>query len=116
MIEGAPKEEQGVIKSFLHKSKTNQMYSGHKSKDAKFAETHYKIIKKNENYTLADVNILTGRKNQIRVHFSDLGHPLVGDKNMVAINLRLTDLVSTLTKKLLVFKAKELKEFLELVK
>jgi len=59
VIEGAPKEEQGVIKSFLHKSKTNQMYSGHKSKDAKFAETHYKIIKKNEKYTLADVNILT---------------------------------------------------------
>jgi 23S rRNA pseudouridine1911/1915/1917 synthase len=80
IIKGSPLEEKGIIKSYLHKSKTNEMYSGHRTKTGKFAETHYKVTKKGEIYSLVDINILTGRKNQIRVHLKDLGHPIVGDK------------------------------------
>ena len=57
-----------------------EMYSGHKTKTGKFAETHYQVIKKGETYSLVDINILTGRKNQIRVHLKDIGYPIVGDR------------------------------------
>ena len=58
IIKGCPKEEKGVIKSYLHKSKTNEMYSGHRTKTGKFAETHYQVTKKGEIYSLLDINIL----------------------------------------------------------
>ena len=48
--------------------------------EGKLAITEYKVIKENELYGLVDINLLTGRKNQIRVHFKDLGNPLAGDK------------------------------------
>lgn len=80
IIKGCPEEEKGIIKSYMYKSKTNEMYSGHKTKTGKFAETHYKVIKKGETYSLVDINILTGRKNQIRVHLKDIGYPIVGDR------------------------------------
>lgn len=125
IIKGQLPEEKGVIKSYLHKSKTNEMYSGHKTKTGKFAETHYKVSKVGSEYSLIDVNILTGRKNQIRVHFKDLGFPLVGDTKyggekspikrlcLHAYELKITHPV---TKKQLNFKANMPKEFNELLK
>ena len=50
------------------------------SPDGKYAKTIYKVIEANSNYSLLDVNLITGRTHQIRVHFSYLGNPLVGDK------------------------------------
>lgn len=50
------------------------------NKNGKPAITLYKTIEKNKNYSLVDINLLTGRTHQIRVHFSYLGYPLVGDK------------------------------------
>jgi len=50
------------------------------SEKAKFAITHYRTIKQLNKFTLLEVNIETGRKNQIRVHMSDLGCPIVGDR------------------------------------
>lgn len=125
IVEGKLEQEQGSIKSFLHKTKTNMMYSGHKSKDGKYAETEYKVIKSNDKYTLVDVNIKTGRKNQIRVHMNDLGHPVVGDKkygvkNPDASRLMLhayeIQFIHPLTKKIVKFKANTPKIFDELMK
>lgn len=125
IVEGKLEQEQGTIKSFLHKTKTNMMYSGHKSKDGKFAETEYKVIRSNDKYTLIDVNIKTGRKNQIRVHMNDLGHPVVGDKkygvkNKEASRLMLhayeLQFIHPLTGKLVKFKANTPKVFEELMK
>ena len=48
--------------------------------DAKLAITNYKTIRKIDNYTLLDIETETGRKNQIRVHLSDIGCPIVGDR------------------------------------
>ncbi|MDY0214752.1 MAG: RluA family pseudouridine synthase [Bacilli bacterium] len=125
IIKGCPKEEKGVIKSYLHKSKTNEMYSGHRTKTGKFAETHYQVTKKGEIYSLLDINILTGRKNQIRVHLKDLGFPILGDKKydgekspiqrlcLHAYELKIKHPISG---KLLNFKANPPKEFNEVVK
>ena len=50
-----------------------------KRKEKKLYHT-IKVLKRNKNYSLLEVNIETGRKNQIRVHMQDLGHSVVGDK------------------------------------
>lgn len=79
LVEGKISKKEGIIKSYLKESKTKMVYST-KEKDAKLALTQYKVKKESDLYTLVDINLLTGRKNQIRVHFADLGNPLVGDK------------------------------------
>ena len=45
----------------------------------KLAHTEYEVLKETDKFSLLKINLLTGRKNQIRVHMADLGHPLVGD-------------------------------------
>ena len=66
-------------------------YSTDNEEEGKKAVSHYKVLKRNKNYSLLEVNIETGRKNQIRVHMQDLGHSVVGDKNMVLQKILLKD-------------------------
>lgn len=79
IVEGVMENKQGTVKSYLRKNAQNMMYSVKSPKDSQLAITHYKVMKENENYSLLDVNIDTGRKNQIRVHMGDLGHFIIGD-------------------------------------
>lgn len=79
IVEGRMKEKSGTIKSYLKKNSQNMMYSSKKSGDGQFAITHYKVIDETDDYSLLDVHIDTGRKNQIRVHLGDLGHHVIGD-------------------------------------
>lgn len=80
LVEGFVKKQQGTISSYLKESSTLKMYSSQHSGDGLHAVTHYKVIQANRDYSLMEVNLETGRKNQIRVHMQDLGHPIVGDK------------------------------------
>lgn len=50
------------------------------SEEGKLSKTEYKVLQESDDYSLIEVNLLTGRKNQIRVHFSEAGHSVVGDK------------------------------------
>lgn len=74
-----PKNEQ-TIQSYLFESKALIVYSGKDPEKGQLAITHYKVIKKNPRFSLLKINLETGRKNQIRVHTKDIGHPVVGDK------------------------------------
>ncbi len=74
------KDKQGVIKSYLKENKNHIVYSTNDKVNGKLAITEYKVIKEIEKYALLDINIKTGRKNQIRVHLSDLSSPIIGDK------------------------------------
>jgi 23S rRNA pseudouridine1911/1915/1917 synthase len=76
LIEGKLAKK-GRIDNLLYEEKNTFVHS---SKLGKRAITNYEPIKYNEEYSLLDVNIETGRKNQIRVHLSELGYPIVGDK------------------------------------
>ena len=69
----------GTIRSFLMEDKRQFVYSS-KNGVGKEAITHYSVIKNNSNYSMLQVFIDTGRRNQIRVHLSEKGYPIVGDK------------------------------------
>ena len=79
IVEGVMEKKSDTIKSYLKKNSQNLMYSSKKAGDGQLAITHYKVIKANKNYSLLDVNIDTGRKNQIRVHLGERGHYIIGD-------------------------------------
>lgn len=66
----------GIIKNFLEENKNHFVYVSNKGK---LAITEYEKIKSNDKYSWVDINLKTGRKNQIRVHFKSIGHPVVGD-------------------------------------
>lgn len=80
LVEGKVKKPEGTISSWLKESKTLKMYSSPYPNDGQHAVTHYKVLQSNANFSLLDVHLETGRKNQIRVHMEDIGHPIVGDK------------------------------------
>lgn len=67
----------GTIKSYLKENSNMMVYS---SFDGKLAITHYEKIKSNNKYTMLQIYIDTGRKNQIRVHMKENGTPIIGDK------------------------------------
>ena len=79
IVEGVVKKPKGTIENYLAESKTQLVYITSKDKGKK-AITHYKVIQSNKNYTMVDVRLDTGRKNQIRVHMSSINHPLIGDE------------------------------------
>jgi 23S rRNA pseudouridine1911/1915/1917 synthase len=80
IVEGVPEEKEKTIETWLLQTKTHLMYSKDKpDKDGQKAITHYRVIHENEQFALLDVRIDTGRKNQIRVHLKDMGHPIIGD-------------------------------------
>ena len=79
MVEGTLKEKEGRIVSYLKENQNNLVYSTQDPTGMK-AVTDYKVKKENGQYSLLSVLIYTGRKNQIRVHMHDLGHPIVGDE------------------------------------
>ena len=79
VVHGHLKEESGRVVQKLMETKTNLVYVS-RSNEGKEAITNYKVIKENDNYSLVNVSIETGRKNQIRVAFQSLRHPIVGDK------------------------------------
>ena len=79
VVEGKVEKKEDTIKSYLKEGKNLITYSTN-SKDGKLAITKYKCINKSKSYSLLDIEILTGRKNQIRVHMKEMNHPIIGDK------------------------------------
>ncbi len=77
VVEGHVSRKSDTIKSYLKETKTGFMYS---ASTGQFAVTNYQVKAQNSSYSLLDIELETGRKNQIRVHLSELGHPIVGDK------------------------------------
>jgi 23S rRNA pseudouridine1911/1915/1917 synthase len=80
LVEGIPEKAEDTIKSWLIEDKSQKMHSTRETENSKFSITNYKTIKVLKNYALLDVKTDTGRKNQIRVHLSDIGCPIAGDR------------------------------------
>jgi tRNA pseudouridine32 synthase/23S rRNA pseudouridine746 synthase/23S rRNA pseudouridine1911/1915/1917 synthase len=71
---------EGVIISYLAENTRHIVYSTTDAAKGKPARTAYKVLKERGPFSLLEINLLTGRKNQIRVHLADQGHPVVGDR------------------------------------
>ncbi len=80
LVEGAVEQRKGTITSWLNETSTLLVYSSPEPNGGQKAVTNYEVLKKNSKMSLLKVNLETGRKNQIRVHMQELGHPIVGDK------------------------------------
>ena len=120
IVEGEMEKKSDTIKSYLKKNSQNLMYSSKKAGDGQLAITHYKVIKSNGTYSLLDVNIDTGRKNQIRVHLGEKGHYIIGDDKYgkpanpikrLCLHAYELDLIHPFTGKLMKFTSPMPKEF-----
>jgi len=80
VVEGTPEKKEGTIESYLRETKSLKVYSSREQGQAKHAATKYLVVKHGREYALLDIVLETGRKNQIRVHLADIGHPVAGDK------------------------------------
>lgn len=80
LVEGVVEKEEDTITSWLTANDALRVYSSPYDNGGKYAITHYKKIGGNDQYSLLEVELETGRKNQIRVHMQDIGHPVVRDK------------------------------------
>lgn len=79
VVHGKLNKESDRIVQHLKETKTNLVYVS-RDNDEKEAITNYKVIKENDLYSMVSITLETGRKNQIRVAFNTLRHPIVGDK------------------------------------
>ena len=120
IVDGILDKKQGTITSYLKKNAQNMMYSSKKPGDGQYSVTHYKVIKEKDDYSLLDVNIDSGRKNQIRVHLGDIGHNVVGDDKYgnptnpikrLGLHAYELDIKNPYTGKVMKFKAPIPKEF-----
>ncbi len=81
VVEGQLEKREGRIISWLTDNlKSMKVMSSPVDNGGKEAITNYRVIKSGERYSLVELHLETGRKNQIRVHMADLGHPIAGDK------------------------------------
>ena len=80
VVHGILPEKEGVITSYLVENRVHRMYSVDDHKKGKLAKTGYKVLRESKKFSLLEIDLLTGRKNQIRVHFLEKGCPVAGDK------------------------------------
>ena len=79
VLVGKMEQEGGTVRSYLTDNKAYITYSSPTDNGGKLAITHFHRLQTSEQYSLAEMRLETGRKNQIRVHMQDIGHPVVGD-------------------------------------
>lgn len=125
IVEGNVGEESKTLRSWLKEDKTLRTYSSKREKDGKLAITKYRLITKTDKYSFLEVEIKTGRKNQIRVQLSDNGNPIIGDKKYNSKNNPIKRLglhankliiINPITKEEMIFESDIPKEFIDLIK
>jgi len=80
VVHGTLPKKEGVITSYLAENRAHKMYSVDDPEKGKLAKTGYKVLRESKKYSLLEIDLLTGRKNKIRVHFSEKSSPVAGDK------------------------------------
>jgi 23S rRNA pseudouridine1911/1915/1917 synthase len=79
LVSGNLKKKQDTLINYLKENELHMIYISNSKHDAQEAITHYQVVKESKTYSLLDIKIDTGRKNQIRVQLNHIGHPVVGD-------------------------------------
>ncbi len=124
VVEGNVEKDEDKIVSYLKESKTQEVYSS-RDDDGKIAITSYKKIDHNKYFSLLDIKIETGRRNQIRVHMRDIKHPVLGDKkydstknilHRLCLHSYILELVHPITNKIMHFETPIPNEFKSIFK
>ena len=80
IIEGVPEKTSGELRSYLAENNAMNVYSTN-PEEGRLAITQYKVIKSKGRYSMVELTLLTGRKNQIRVHMSEFGFPIRSEEH-----------------------------------
>lgn len=80
VVHGTLTAKSGTISSYLAENSAFTVYSAPDHSLGKLSHTEYTVLKESKGFSLLEIHLLTGRKHQIRVHLSEQGHPVVGDK------------------------------------
>lgn len=124
LLEGKVESDSGTIRSNLGETSQFEVYSTSDTSDGKPAVTRYQVLRRGHGHTLMEFSLDTGRKNQIRVHARELGHPIVGDRkygaktsplNRIALHARTLRFAHPVTRKLMSFELPVPQRFLSLV-
>ena len=123
VVEGKMAKQEATLVNYLKENSLNLMYVSNDKEKGKKCITQYRVLKANQNYSLLDVKIDTGRKNQIRVQLGHIGHFVVGDDKYgepsdplkrLGLHAYKLKFVHPITKKIYEFEADMPKEFLKL--
>jgi len=80
VVHGKMEKKAGTITSYLMENSCFVVHSTTDKRKGKLSHTAYKVLEETRTFSLLEITLLTGRKNQIRVHLADAGHPIVGDR------------------------------------
>lgn len=79
VVSGEMEQDNGTIANWLKDNKAYITYSSPTDNGGKYAVTHFQVLNRTTEHSLVEYKLETGRKNQIRVHLADMGHPVCGD-------------------------------------
>lgn len=80
VVHGRCEKRTETITTYLAENQAHGVYNTTDTRKGKLSHTAYKVLKETRDYSLLEVDLLTGRKHQIRVHLAGIGHPVVGDE------------------------------------
>jgi tRNA pseudouridine32 synthase/23S rRNA pseudouridine746 synthase/23S rRNA pseudouridine1911/1915/1917 synthase len=124
IVHGVLNKKMDTVSSYLEEDEDYVVHSSGNKDRGRLSHTEYTVLKETSRFSLLKINLLTGRKNQIRVHMFDIGHPVVGDskygagrpgyKNM-ALHARSISFNHPFNREVLTFEAKVPEYFSQLV-
>jgi 23S rRNA pseudouridine1911/1915/1917 synthase len=125
VVEGVPAEKKGLMDHFLFEDKQKMVHISHSGGKGKRAVTSYEVEESGSGYSLIRFSLQSGRKNQIRVQMSELGHPILGDDkygskhnplNRLTLHAHRLTLNHPVSGRVLTFQSSVPPEFLRLVR